>query len=99
MKKIKFYLIICLFIVKRIKFLLIMKLKFLLLARKNNEIMILNNKKQKNSLLYISEFDIKIQKIIIIIKMKNIGGILADFCKKKNLKLNVALRSNRKDKR
>tara|TARA_Y100001958_G_C21236407_1_gene562925 strand:+ start:865 stop:1926 length:1062 start_codon:yes stop_codon:yes gene_type:complete len=67
---------------------------------KNNEIMILNNKKQKNSLLYISEFDTKNSKDHYYYKNeKYLIGILADFCKKKNLKLNVALRSNRKDKK
>ena len=58
--------------------------------------MILNN---KNSLLYISEFDTKNSKDHYYYKNeKYLIGILADFCKKK-LKLNVALRSNRKDKR
>ena len=67
---------------------------------KNNEIKKKNFKKKLNSLLYISEYDPKnIGEHYYYKKAKRLIILLSKFCKLNNKKFNVALRSNRKDKK
>jgi len=67
---------------------------------KNNEIKKKNYKKKKNTLLYISEYDPKITgEHYHYKKARQLIILLSKFCKLNNIKLNIALRSNRKDKK
>lgn len=67
---------------------------------RNNEIVLRNLKKDKNSLLFISEYNPKFRQSKAYYKKEyKLLKFINEFCKTNNKKLNIALRSNRNDKK